>query len=120
MEHQMELYPSLKFMTQQYSQLIKDLSEEELLPLTLTLSTMILKTGLKLESQKVTSIDNHLTYINAQLSVINLCVSLNKAMQKLGIDGVNFLENEKQLENHISCLKVMLTKQTLKHISKTD
>ncbi len=120
MEHQMESYPSLKFMTQQYSQLIKDLSVEELLPLTLTLSTMILKTGLRLESQKVTSTGSRLTYINAQLLVTNLCVSLNKAMLKLGIDGANFLENEKQLENLISCLKVMLTNQTLLHINKTD
>ena len=33
----------------------------------------------------------------------------------LGLDGVNYLENEKQLENRILCLKGMLTRQILKH-----
>jgi ribonucleoside-diphosphate reductase alpha chain len=42
-----------------------------------------------------------------------------KVMRTLELDGVNLLENEKQLESRISCLKEMLTKQIQKHIKKT-
>jgi hypothetical protein len=72
---------------------------EELRQLISTLSTTILKSGLKLENQKGMSTDNRLIYINAQLLVISLCESLNKEMRMLEIDGVNFLESEKQLES---------------------
>ena len=120
MEHQTESSRSARYTTQQFSQLIKDLSEEELLQLTLTLSTMILKNGLKSESQKEMSTDSRLIYINAQLLVTSLCVSLNKEIRTLEIDGVNYLESERQLENRISCLKEMLTNQIQKHTKKTD
>jgi ribonucleoside-diphosphate reductase alpha chain len=83
-----------------------------------TLNMTILNSGLKLENQKEMLTDNRLTYINAQLLVISLCDALNKEMRTLEIDGVNFLENEKQLENRMLCLKEMLTKQIQKHIKK--
>ncbi len=118
MEHQMESYLSARYMTQQFLQLIKDLSEEELLRLTLILSTTILKSGLKSESQKETSTDNRLTYINAQLLVTSLCVSLNKEIRMLELDGVNYLESEKQLENRIYYLKETLTRQ-IQNLTKT-
>jgi ribonucleoside-diphosphate reductase alpha chain len=60
--------------------------------------------------------DSRLTFINAQLLVISLCAALNKEMRTLELDGVNFLENERQLESRISCLKETLTKQIQKHI----
>ena len=120
MEHQMGSYHSARYMTQQFLQLIKDLSEEELLQLTLTLSTTILKSGLKYVSPKETSIDNRLIFINAQLLVISLCESLNKEIRKLDLDGVNYLEREKQLENRIYYLKETLTKLIQKHIKKMD
>ena len=104
--------PFCKIYDQQYLQLIKDQSEEELLPLISTLNTMILKNGLKLESLKEMSTDNHLTYISAQLLVTSLCVSLNKEMQELELNGVNYLESEKQLESRILCLKEMLTNKS--------
>jgi hypothetical protein len=44
---------------------------------------------------------------------------LNKEIRKQDLDGVNYLENEKQLENRILCLKEMLTKQIQQHIKKT-
>ena len=119
MEHQMESYPSARYMIQQFLQQIKEASVEELPRLISILNTEILRSGWKLESQKEMLIDKRLTYINAQLLVINLCVSLNKEMQTLGIDGVNFLESEKQLESRISCLKEMLIKLILKHTKKT-
>ncbi len=119
MEHQMESYPSAKYTTQRFLQLIKDLSEEELLQLTLILSTTILKSGLKYENLKETSIDNRLIYINAQLLVISLCDVLNKGMQKLDLDGVNYLEKEKQLENRIYYLKETLIKEIQKRIKTT-
>jgi hypothetical protein len=71
----------------------------------------ILKSGLKYENLKAMSTDNRLTYINAQLLVINLCVVLNKAMRKLEADGVNYLESESQLENRIYSLKETLTRR---------
>ena len=46
------------------------------------------------------------------------CDVLNKEMRTLEIDGVNFLENEKQLENRTLCLKEMLTNQIQKHTKK--
>jgi hypothetical protein len=115
-----ESYPSARYMTQQFLQLIKDLSEEELLQLTLILSTTILKSGLKLENPKEMLTDNRLIYTNAQLLVISLCESLNKEMRKLEIDGVNFLENEKLLENRTYFLKEILIREIQKHIKKTD
>ena len=117
MEHQTESCLFARYTTAQYLRQIKDQSEEVLLPLILTLSTMILKNGSKFESQKEMSTDSHLTYINAQLLVTSLCVSLNKEMQELEISGVNYLENEKQLENLISCLKEMLIK-TIHNLTK--
>ena len=120
MEHQTELYLSAKYMIQQSLQQIKDQLDEELLQSTLTSSMMTSKSGLKLESLKEMSTDNRLIYISAQLLATSLCVSLNKEIRKLEIDGVNFLESEKQLESRIYCLKEILTKQIQKHINKTD
>jgi len=90
------------------------------LQLTLTLSTTILKSGLKYENQKEMLIDNRLIYTNAQLLVISLCDALNKEMRRLGLDGVNYLEREKQLENRIYYLKETLTREIQKHIKKMD
>jgi ribonucleoside-diphosphate reductase alpha chain len=70
------------------------------------------------ENLKEMSTDNRLIYISAQLWVISLCDVLNKEMRTLEIDGVNFLENEKQLENRTLCLKEMLTNQIQKHTKK--
>ena len=120
MEHQTELSLFAKSMIAQYSRLIKDQSDEELHRLTSTLSMMTLKNGLKLENLKEMSTDNRLIYISVQLWVISLCDALNKEIRMLDLDGVNFLENEKQLENRILCLKGMLTRQIQKHIKKTD
>ena len=114
------LSPSAKYTTQRSLQLIKDLSDEELLQLILTLSTPILRNGLKSGNPKEMLTDNRLIYINAQLLVISLCVSLNKEIRTLEIDGVNYLESEKQLENRISCLKEMLTNQIHQHIKTMD
>ena len=46
--------------------------------------------------------------------------SLNKEMQELEISGVNYLENEKQLESRTLCLKEMLTRRIQKLIKKMD
>ena len=120
MEHQMESSLFVKYTIQQFLLQIKDQLDEELLQLILTLSTEILKSGLKSENLKEMLTDSRLTYISAQLLVISSCVNLNKEILKLGIDGVNFLESEKQLASRILCLKGMLTKQIQKHINKTD
>ena len=74
---------------------------------------------LEIESLKEMLTDNRLTYISAQLLVTSLCDALNKEMRMLEIDGVNFLESEKQLENRTLCLKETLIKQIQKHIKKT-
>ena len=118
MEHQTESYLFAKSMIQQSSLLIKDLSEEELLPLTSILSTTISKNGWKYENLKEMLTDNRLIFISAQLLVISLCVNLNKEIKMLDLDGVNFLENEKQLENRILCLKGTLIRQIQKHIKQ--
>ena len=119
MEHQTESYLFAKYMIQQSSLLIKDLSEEGLLPLTSILNTTISKSGWKSENLKEMLTDNHLIYISAQLLAISLCASLNKEIRKLGIDGVNFLESEKQLESRILCLKGTLIRRIQKHIKQT-
>ena len=118
MEHQTESYPSARYTIQQYLLQIKDQLDAELLALISTLSTTILTSGLKYENLKEMSTDNRLTYINAQLLVTSLCVVLNKAMRKLELDGVNYLESESQLENRIYCLKEILTKQ-IQQLTKT-
>ena len=120
MEHQMESYPSARYTIQQFLQQTKALLDGELLQLISTLNMMILKNGLKLENPKGMLIDSHLTYISAQLLVTSLCVNLNKEIKMQGLDGVNCLESEKQLENRIYCLKEILTKQIQQHIKKTD
>ncbi len=120
MEHQTESYLSAKFMTQLSSLLTKELLEEVQQVLTLTLSTEILKNGLKLESQKETLIDSRLIYINAQLLAISLCENLSKEMSRLEIDGVNFLESEKQLESRTFCLRETLIKTIHKLTKQTD
>jgi len=120
MEHQTESCLFAKYMTQQYLPQIKDQLDEELLALISTSITPILKSGLKLESPKGMSTDSRLIYINAQLWAISLCASLNKEMQMQGLDGVNFLESEKQLESRILCLKETLTKQIHRHIKTMD
>ena len=99
---------------------IKDQLDEELHQLILTLNMTISKSGLKSENLKEMLTDSRLTYINAQLLVTSLCVSLNKEMLQLEIDGVNYLESESQLANRILCLKGMLTKRILKLIKKMD
>jgi len=120
MEHQTGLSPFAKYTTQQFLQLIKDQSEGELPVLISTLTTRTSRSGWKSENLKAMLTDNRLTYISAQLLVISLCVSLNKEMRMLEIDGVNYLESERQLENRILCLKEMLTKTIQKHTKKTD
>ena len=45
---------------------------------------------------------------------------LEQGDAQLEIDGVNYLESEKQLENRILCLKGTLTKRILKLIKKMD
>ena len=110
----MELSPFAKYTTQQFLQQIKDQSEEELLLSILISSTTISRSGWKSENLKEMLTDNRLIYISAQLLVISSCVALNKEMQTLGLDGVNLLENEKQLENRIYSLKEILTKQIQK------
>jgi hypothetical protein len=120
MEHQMESYPFVKSTIQLSLQLIRDLLDEERPQLTSTLNTMISTNGLKLENLKGMSIDSRLIYINAQLLVISLCESLNKEIQKLGIDGVNLLESEKQLESRIFCLKETLIKTIHRHTNRMD
>ena len=92
----------------------------ELPQLISTLNMMTSRSGLKSGNLKEMLTDNHLTYISAQLLVINLCVSLNKEIRKLELDGVNYLESEKQLESRILCLKEMLTKQIQQHIKRMD
>ena len=119
MEHQMALYLSARYTTQQFLQQIKARLDEELQVSISTLSMGILNSGLKYENLKETLTDNRLTYINAQLLVISLCDALNKEMRMLEIDGVNFLENEKQLENRMLCLRETLTRQIQNHIRKT-
>ena len=120
MEHQTESCLFARYTTAQYLRQIKDQSDEVLHPLILTLSTLILKNGSRSENPKEMLTDSRLTYINALLLAINLCASLNKEMQMLDLDGVNCLENEKQLENLISCLKEMLTKTIHNLTKKTD
>jgi len=107
-------------MTQQFLQPIKDLLDVELQVLISILNTATLKNGLKLENLKEMSTDNRLTYISAQLLAISLCDALSKGMRTLELDGVNFLENEKQLESRMFCLKETLTKQIQKHINPMD
>ena len=119
MEHQMESYLFAKSMTQRSSLLIKELLDEELRQSTSILSTMILKSGLRSESLKEMSTDNHLTFISAQLLVISLCESLNMEMQMHDASGANCLESEKQLANRTLCLKEMLINKILKYTDKT-
>ena len=119
MEHQTESSPSARFMIQLYLQQIKDQLDEELHQSISTLNTTILKSGLKYENLKEILTDKALTYINAQLLVTSLCVSLNKEIKRLGISGVNLLENEKVLESRTLCLKEILTKQIQMHIKTT-
>ena len=118
MEHNKELSLFAKSMIAQYSRLIKHQSDEELHRLTSILNMMTLKSGLKLESLKEMSTDNRLIYISVQLWVINLCDALNKEIRMLGLDGVNFLESEKQLESRTLCLKETLTRTIHKHINQ--
>ena len=92
---------------------------EELRPLTLILSMTISKSGWKYESLKGMLTDSRLIYISAQLLAISLCVNLNKEMQKQELDGVNYLENVKQLESRILCLKETLIKRIHRHIKIT-
>ena len=118
MEHQTESYLFAKSMTQQSLQLIKDLLEEEQPRLTSTLTTLILKSGWTYENRRAMLTDNRLISISAQLLVTSLCEDLNKAIRKRGIDGVNFLESEKQLESRTLCLKETLTRTIQKHINQ--
>ena len=120
MEHQTELSLSARSMILQSLLQTKEQFEEELLQSTLTLTTQILKSGLRYENLKGMLTDKALTYINAQLLVTSLCESLSSEIQKLEISGVNLLENEKQLASRISSLKEIQTKQIQKHIKKTD
>ncbi len=120
MEHQMGSSLFVKYTIQQFLPLIKDQLDEELHQLILTLSMTISKSGLKLENLKEILTDSRLTYISAQLLAISLCADLNKEMRQLGIDGVNYLESEKQLESRTLCLKATLTKRILKLIKKMD
>ena len=92
----------------------------ELPQLISTLNMMTSRSGLKSGNLKEMLTDNRLTYISAQLLVTSLCVSLNKEIRKQDLDGVNYLESEKQLESRILCLKEMLIKQIQKHIKTTD
>ena len=114
------LYRFVKYMIPQYLLLIRARFDEELQALISTLSTMIFSNGLKYENLKGTLTDKALTYISAQLLVISLCESLNKEMQKQGLDGVNYLGSEKQLESLTSSLKETLIKQIHQHTKKMD
>src|SRR5210317_601077 len=118
MEHQMESSPSARSTIQRSLQQIKEQFDVELRQSISTLTTTILRSGLKYESLKETSTDKALTFINAQLLVISLCESLNKEMLKQDLNGVNLLGNEKQLENLTSCLKEIQTSQIQK-LTKT-
>ena len=116
MEQVMELCHFVKSTTQQYWPRIKDQSGEGLLQSILTLNTEISKNGLKLENLKVTSTDKVSIYINALWSAISSCENLKTEIRKHGENGENFYKSEKQLENLISYLRVILIKITLKHI----
>ena len=61
MEHQTGSYPFAKYMTQQFSQLIKGLSVAELPQLISILNMEISNSGLRLENLKGMSTGSHLT-----------------------------------------------------------
>ena len=118
MEQVTELYRFVKYMIQLYSQRIKDLSEEELHLLISTLNMTILKNGSRLENQKETSIDSHLTCINARSSVISLCENLLEEILMLEENGVNYFKSAKQLANLIFYLKEIQISRT-QQLTKT-
>lgn len=99
-----------RYMTQLYSQPIKDQYEEELHPLISTSNMLILMNGWKSENLKGTSIDNLLIYISVLSLVISLCESSKAEIKKQGSDGLSFSKNVKLLASRISSLKVIRTK----------
>ena len=119
MEHLMELCRFVRFTIQQYSPLIKDLSEEELLQLTSILSMPISKTGSKLENLKETLIVNPSTYTSALWSATSSCEELNQEIKRLEENGQNYYKSVKQLENLIFYLREIQTKITQQHTKTT-
>ena len=119
MEHLMELCLFVRYTIQQYSPLIKDLSEEELHQLTSILSIPISKNGSKLENLKETLIVNPSTYTSALWSATSSCEELKQEIQMLEKDGVNYYKSVKQLENLIFYLREIQTRITQQHTKIT-
>ena len=109
------MYLFVKSTIQLYLPLIKELSDEELHQLILTLITPISKNGSRYVNQKETSTDNHLTYNNARLSGISLCDDLLEEMEKLENVGENYYKSVKLLEN-LTCYLRGIQTLSLIHI----
>ena len=110
MEHLTELCLFVRYTIRQYWQLIKDLSDEELLQLTSILTIPISKSGSKYENLKETLIVNRSTYTSVLWSVISLCEDLKVEMLKLERNGESYYKSVKQLESLISYLREIQTK----------
>ena len=119
MEQVMALCLFVKYTTQQYLPLIKDLSDEEQHQLILTLIMPISKSGLKYVNPKETLTVNRSTCTNVLLSAINSCEDLKLEIKKQEDVGENFFKNVKLLENLISYLKGTQIKITLKRTKTT-
>ena len=81
--------------SQLYLPLIKDLSDEELHRLILTLNTPILKSGSKYVNLKETLTVNRSTSTSALWSAISLCEELKQEIEKLENVGENLLQKRK-------------------------
>ena len=112
MEQVMALCRFVKYTIQQYLPLIKDLSDEELHQLILTLITPISMSGSKYVNLKVMSTDNHLTCTSALWLAINLCEKLNKEIETLENVGENYFKSVKLLANLTSFLRGIQIKIT--------
>ena len=112
MEQVTELCLFVRSTIQQYLPLIKDLSEEELQALILTLITPISKSGSRLENLKATLTANHSISTSALWSATSSCEELKLEIKKLEGYGESYYKNVKQLENLIFYLREIQTKVT--------
>ena len=112
MEQVMALCLFVRYTIVLYLPLIKDLSDEELHRLILTLNTPILMSGLKYVNRKETLTVSRSTCTSALWSATSLCDELNQEMEKLENVGENYFKSVKLLENLTCYLRGIQTSVT--------
>ena len=118
MELVMELCLFVRYTIQQYLPLIKDLSDEELHRLILTLNTPISMSGSKYVNLKETLTVNRSTCTSALWSATSLCDELSQEMEQLENVGENYFKSVKLLENltcYLRGIQISVTQQLTKN-----